>query len=186
MATLIAGLLLFFAAHSFTILREQRQKLVDRFGPNGYRALYSVVSLAGFVLIVMGYGDASRVDLWSPGPAMRMIAIVLMVPVFILFASSYLPGHIKQRVGNPQLIGLKTWAFAHLLANGDVASVLLFGSFLTWAVADLIAVKRQGRSAAVAQPKIAADVGAVVIGLAVFALIYFKLHVYLSGMPLTG
>jgi uncharacterized membrane protein len=94
------------------------------------------------------------------------------------------PGYIKARVKNPMLMALKTWALAHLLSNGDLASILLFGAFLTFGVVDLIAVKRTGRSAVVADPKAVFDAVAVVAGLGIYALIVFWAHVYIAGVPL--
>jgi len=186
MTLLVIGLAAFFAAHSFTMMRGARERLVARLGALPYRGLHSAISLAGFVAIVVGYGDAPRIDLWVPPGWLRPVAMVLMLPVFVLLVSAYLPGNIKARVGNPMLIALKTWAFAHLLVNGDVASLLLFGSFLAWAVVDLIAVKRSGRSAVVKEPRAVYDAIAIAIGLIVYGLIVARLHVYLAGVPLTA
>jgi uncharacterized membrane protein len=184
MTLLVIGLAVFFAAHSFTMLRTARERLVARLGVLPYRGLHSLISLAGFIAIVIGYGDAPRIDLWLPPGWLRPVAMVLMLPVFVLLAAAYLPGNIKARVGNPMLIALKTWAFAHLLVNGDLASLLLFGSFLIWAVADLIAVKRSGRSAVVTAPRAVYDIVALVIGLIVYGLVVVRLHAYLAGVPL--
>lgn len=184
MQTLFLGLVIFFAAHTFTMFRGARQSLVDRIGVLPYRGLYSVVSLGGFVLIVMGYGDAAKVALWNPPAIMRPIALALMLPALIILMSTYMPGNIKAKLKNPMLIALKTWAFAHLLVNGDLPSMLLFGSFLAWAVIDLIAVKRTERGAVVAEPKVMFDVIAVVAGIGVYLLIVRVLHVHISGVAL--
>lgn len=186
MTLLITGLVAFFAIHSFSMFRDARQRLVDRLGALPYRGLYSVLSLGAFVLLVMGYGDAPRIELWTPPPLMRPLAMTLMLAAMILLGSMYLPGHIKAKTKNPMLLAVKTWAFAHLLANGDLASVLLFGSFLAWSVVDLIAVKRSGRSAMVADPKAVFDVVAVVVGAGLWALIVLWAHPYISGMPLVA
>ena len=186
MTMLVAGLAIFFAAHTFTMFRGARQSLLDRLGAMPYRGLYSLVALGGFILIVMGYGDATRIELWAPPAWMRHLTMLLMLPVFVMFAAAYLSGHIKARLKNPMLIALKTWAFAHLLVNGDLASVLLFGTFLAWAVIDLIAVKRSGRGSVVAEPRIAFDIAALVIGLGIYALIVAYAHIYLAGVPLTA
>ena len=186
MTLLVIGLAVFFAAHSFTMLRGARERLIAHLGMLPYRGLHSLISLAGFVAIVIGYGDAPRFELWGPPGWLRPVAMVLMLPVFVLLTSAYLPGHIKARVGNPMLIALKTWAFAHLLVNGDLASLLLFGSFLAWAVIDLIAVKRSGRSSSVARPRALYDAIAVVVGLVVYGLVVARLHVYLAGVPLVA
>lgn len=184
MFELIAGLALFFAAHSFTMFRDARQALVDRLGPLAYRGLYSVVSLIGFVLIVRGYGHAPIVDVWVPPPALRHLTMLLMLPVFVLLAAAYLPGNIKARIRNPMLMALKTWALAHLLINGDLRSLLLFGAFLAWGVVDLIAVKRSGRSPVVARPRVVFDVVAVVVGLALYGGFVMGLHQQLIGVPI--
>ena len=184
MSMFITGLILFFAAHGLTMFRDARARLVARLGPLPYRGLFSLVSLAGFVLIVVGFGHAPRVEVWAPPPLLRHVTMLLMLPVFVLLASAYLPGHIKARIKNPMLMALKTWALAHLLVNGDAASMLLFGSFLCYGVVDLIAVKHSGRSPVVAAPRALFDVIAVVVGLGVYALFVGWAHSVLIGVPL--
>lgn len=184
MLELTAGLALFFAAHTFSMFRAARASLVARLGALPYRGLFSLVSLAGFVLIVHGYGQAPRIDVWLPPAALRPVSMLLMLPVFVLLAAAYVPGHIKARLGNPMLMALKTWALAHLLVNGDVASVLLFSAFLAFGVVDLIAVKRTARSAVVAQPRALFDVLAVVVGLIVYGGFVMGLHRALIGVPI--
>lgn len=186
MLLFITGLVLFFAAHTFTMFRGARGRLVARLGEMPYKGLYSIVSITGFVMLVVGYGDMPLVALWTPPAWMRTVAMVLMLPVFVILVAAYLPGHLKARLGNPMLIALKTWAFAHLLANGDLASVLLFGSFLAWAVVDLIAVKRTGRSSTVAAPRAVYDGVAVAAGLGIYAAIVLWLHPYLGGVALVA
>ena len=184
MQTLVAGLVIFFAAHAFAMCRPQRDRLVARLGPLAYRGVFSLVSLAGFVLIVKGYAHAPVITVWTPPAWMRHVTMTLMLPVFVLFAAAYVPGHIKARVKNPMLMGLKTWATAHLLANGHLAAMLLFASFLVFGVVDLVAVKRSGRSPVVAAPRAVFDVIAVVAGLGVYALFVVWAHAHLIGRPL--
>lgn len=184
MLLLIAGLVLFFGAHTFTMCRPARARALERLGEGPYKGLYSLVAISGVVLIVMGFGRAPFVELWTPPAWGRVVAMVLMVPVFVLFVAANVPGNIKARLGNPLLIATKTWAFAHLLANGDLASALLFGTFLAWAVVDLIAVKRTGRSAVVAAPRAGFDVLAVFVGLGLYAGILLWWHPWLSGVAL--
>ena len=184
MTLLVFGLVIFFAAHSFTMFRDLRQVLVDRIGALPYRGLYSLLSLGGFVLIIIGFGDAPRIELWAPPTWMRYVTILLMLPALVMVIAANMPGYIKAKLKNPMLIGLKTWAFAHLLSNGDLASMLLFGTFLVWAVIDLIAVKRSGRSAVVAQPRAMFDGIALIIGLGVYAVLFAYAHVYIAGLPL--
>jgi uncharacterized membrane protein len=184
MTTLVLGLVVFFAAHSFSMARGARAALIGRIGALPYRLLFSLVSLAGFVAIVIGFGDAPRVAVWAPPGWMRHLTMLLMLPVFVLLVAANVPGNIKARVGNPMLIAVKTWALAHLLVNGDLASLLLFGSFLAWSVVDLIAVKRGGRSSTVANPRGMFDAIAIAVGLVIYGLVLTRWHVYLAGVPL--
>lgn len=186
MTLFVIGLILFFAAHSFSMLRARREALVLKLGAIPYRLLHSVISLAGFALIVIGYGDAPRIELWAPPAFMRHLTMLLMLPVFVFLSAAYMPGHIKARLGNPMLMALKTWALAHLLVNGDLASMLLFGSFLAWGVVDLIAVKRSGRSSVVARPRALYDLVAVALGLAIYVATVLWLHGALIGVPLVA
>lgn len=184
MLELTAGLVVFFAAHTFSMFRDARAALVARLGALPYRGLYSLVSLVGFVLIVHGYAHAPRINVWLPPIALRHVTMLLMVPVFVLLTAAYVPGHIKARVGNPMLMALKTWALAHLLVNGDMASMLLFSAFLAFAVVDLIAVKRSGRSAVVEAPRALFDVLAVAVGVLIYAGFVMGLHRALIGVPI--
>ncbi len=184
MLELTAGLVLFLAAHTFSMFRDARAALIERLGALPYRGLYSLISLAGFVLIVHGYAQAPTITMWSPPAGLRYLTMLLMLPVFVLLAAAYLPGHLKARLGNPMLMAIKIWALAHLLVNGDLASVLLFGAFLAFAVVDLMAVKRSGRSAVVAAPRALFDVLAVVLGLLVYTAFVMGLHAALIGVPI--
>ena len=184
MAVLVAGLIIFFAPHVFTMFRGARGRAMDKLGEGPYKGLYSVISLLGFALLVIGYADAPKIGIWAPPMWMQHMTMFLMLPVFILVIAAQLPGHIKAKVKNPLLMATKTWALAHLLINGDLASIALFSAFLIFGVVDLIAVKRTGRISVVAEPKAAYDVVAVVGGLGIYALIVFWAHVYIAGVPL--
>ncbi len=187
MFELIAGLAVFFAAHTFTLLRDVRGALVARLGALPYRGLYSLISLFGFVLIVHGYGQAPRIDVWLPPSALRHLTALLMLPVFVLLAAAYVPGYIKAKLRNPMLLALTSWALAHLLSNGDLASMLLFVSFLLYAVVDLIAVQHSGRGAQVRAPRGLFDVLALVIGLLIYGGFVMGGHQILMGVPvITG
>ena len=166
------------------MFRGARAGLVDKLGAGRYKGLYSVISLIGLVVLVIGYANAPRIGIWVPPLWMQHLTMLLMLPVFTLAVAANVPGHIKAKVKNPLLMATKTWALAHLLINGDVASMLLFGAFLTFGVVDLIAVKRTGRSSVVAEPKAIFDVVAVVVGLGIYALIVLWAHVYIAGVPL--
>ncbi|MBB4015853.1 putative membrane protein [Chelatococcus caeni] len=187
MTLLIIGLAIFFAAHVFTMYRGPRAAAVARLGEGGYKALYSLASLIGLVLIVWGFGRyraEGYIPLWEPPLWGRHLALALMWPVFVLLVAAYAPGAIKRKVRHPMLAAVKIWALAHLLANGDLGSLLLFGSFLAWAVADRIAVKRRpGSDAAVPAGSLRNDVVAVVAGTIVYVAFLFWLHPLLIGVP---
>jgi len=190
MTTLILGLLLFLGAHSISIINDPwRNRMQARLGEIGWKGLYGVISIIGFVLIVQGYG-AARLDpvvIYSPPTALRHVAMLLLVPVFPLLLSTYLPGRIKSAVKHPMLVATKLWAFAHLLANGNLADVLLFGGFLAWAVADRISLKRRNpRPLHTAPAGKLNDVIAVVGGLVLYVGFVMWLHVWLIGVSPIG
>lgn len=189
MIVLILGLVLFLGAHSTRILAPGwRAGTIARIGDKRWRGVYTLVSLIGLVLIIWGYG-LTRLDpiiVWSPPVWTRHLALLLMVPVFVLFAAANLPGRIRAAVQHPMLAGTKIWAFAHLIANGTLADILLFGSFLAWAVADRISVGRRPREApahgADRPPSMRNDVIAVVSGLALYLAFLLFLHRWLIGV----
>ena len=150
MAYLLAGLIIFLAVHSVRIVADDwRTKTLKNVGEGAYKGIYSVLSVAGFALIIYGFGVAREtpVVLWTPPVAMRHAASLLTLIAFILLAATYVPRNaIKARVHHPMVLGVKFWALAHLLANGQLAQVLLFGSFLAWAVLDFIASQRRDRA----------------------------------------
>lgn len=186
MALLIVGLILFFGAHSLAIVAPAwRQRMIDGGGEGRIKGLVSVISLAGFVLLVWGYGAARPVTpvLYTPPMGLKHFSLLLMLPVFPLLVSTYLPGRIKAAVKHPMLTAVKTWSLAHLLSNGTLADVLLFGSFLAWAVVDRISIKRRGGKPAPAAGTIVNDVIAVVVGLGLYVAFIFGLHQWLFGVP---
>ena len=145
MALLIGGLALFIVVHLVPTRPSLRAGLVGRLGPGPYKGLFSLVSAAGLVLIVFGYGHMQGLgranpQLWVPPPWTKHVVFLLMIPAMILLVAAYVPSRIRSVVGHPMLTALMIWAFAHLLANGDLASVLLFGSLLGFAVYDRISV----------------------------------------------
>jgi uncharacterized membrane protein len=186
MSLLIAGLVIFLGVHSVSIFAPAwRDSMSARLGEQPWKILYSVASLIGFVLIVKGYALARQdpVFLYEPPFWMRHVSALLMLPVFPLLLATYFPGRIKAAVKHPMLTATKAWALAHLLANGTLADVLLFGGFLVWAVADRISVgKRTPRPAPAAPPSKLNDVIAVVGGLAIYALFVFWAHQRLFGV----
>ena len=184
---MVIGMLIFFGAHfSMALFRGARAAIIGRLGENGYKGAYSLLSLAGFVLIVIGWADADTRGLYYPPAFMRHIAFLLMLFSIILLVAAYAPaGRIAHAVKHPMLAGVKVWAFAHLLVNGEVRSVILFGAFLAFAVVDRIAVKRRNAPIRAAGP-VMNDIIAIVIGLAAYAAILFYLHPYIAGVPLVS
>ena len=188
MALMILGLVLFLGVHSIRIFADQwRSAQIARLGPHKWKGLYAAVSLAGFVLLIWGYGlaRAQPVVLYSPALWTRHLAAPLTLLAFILIAAAYVPGtRIKARIGHPMVAGVKAWALAHLLANGNLADVVLFGSFLVWAIADFIASRRRDRVAGTvyATGPVMRDVSAIVIGLVAWAVFAFWLHGPLIGV----
>jgi uncharacterized membrane protein len=184
MTLLIIGIIVFLGLHLLPTVSGSRQKLVTRLGENGYKMLFSLLSVAGFVLLVYGFAKAPVIQVWSPPGWTRWVAIVLMLPAFILLVAAYVPGRIKERLKHPFLVSIKTWAFAHLIANGDLASIILFGSFLAYAVYDRITLKGRKPTAIVevagsGPPR--NDVIAVVLGTSLYVVFLVWLHPLLIG-----
>lgn len=189
MAWLLLGLVLFLGVHSVSIVsRSGRDRLVQRLGEGPWKGLYSLIALAGFVLIVIGYGQAREapVLLYTLPTGFRHLAALLMLPVFVLLAAAYLPGRIQRTARHPMLLAVKLWALAHLLAQsatgGTLADVLLFAGFLAWAVADRISIKRRGAATPQAQGSTMNDAIAVVVGLGVYGLFAAWAHAWLFGV----
>jgi uncharacterized membrane protein len=186
MFILILGLVLFLGIHSSKMLFPAvREKVVASRGLNAWKGIYSLVSFAGLILIIWGYA-LYRPDspvLWNPPVWTRHIALLLMALSFIILVSSQLPaGRIRQAAKHPMLLAVKIWALAHLLANGDLASLLLFGCFLAWAVWDRIAAKRRGDPLPVAGSSMMPDILSVVIGLAFYVVFVLWAHEWLFGV----
>jgi uncharacterized membrane protein len=190
MKILIIGLIIFIAVHSVAIFNDPwRRRMIARIGELPWKALYSVVAIIGFVLIVWGFGLArqSPVMLYEPPVWLRHVTLVLMVPVFPLLLAAYLPGRIQTTLKHPMLDATKLWAFAHLLANGSYADVALFGSFLVWAVADRISLKHRSEPSVPRLPRTRFnDVIAVLLGLALYVVFALWLHEWLFGVSPFG
>ena len=188
---LIIGLVLFLGIHTLTTLRAARAAAIARLGEGGYKILYLVVSLAGIALIVWGFGvyrTTGWIDVWYPPKAMRHLALALMLPAVIMVVASYIRGRIYTTLKHPMLAGVKLWAFAHLLANGDLGSIILFGSVLAWAVYDRISLKRRADAGAPPIPVGGPlnDVIAVIVGLVVYLALVFAFHPLVIGVPVVG
>jgi uncharacterized membrane protein len=185
---LVIGILLFIGLHSTSIVAEGwRNRVVARIGLGSWQTVYSILSLVGLVLIIRGYA-AARADpviLYTPALWMRHSAMLLMMFVFPLLLATYLPGRIKTAFKHPTLVAVKTWAVAHLLANGGLHDVILFGALLAWAVVDRISYKyRAPRSPRAFPPSRWNDAITIVGGLALYAIFLRGGHEWLTGVPL--
>lgn len=189
---LIVGLVLFLGMHSSNLLAPGlRAGALSRIGVLPWKGLYALVSLAGFALLVIGYGEARMQPtwLWVSPVWTRHLAALLMLPALILLVAAYVPGsRIKARLGHPMLLATKIWALAHLLANGAVHEVILFGSFLAWAVFGFIVLRKRDRASGKHYPLagISRDIAAVVLGVALWAGFSFYLHRMLFGVAPFG
>lgn len=188
---LIAGLVLFLGVHVLTTLRDRRAALIARLGESGYKILYALISFAGIGLIAWGfsiYRATGWINVWYPPVAMRHIALALMLPAVVLVVASYIRGRIYSTVKHPMLAGVKLWALLHLLANGDLGSIILFGSVLAWAVYDRISLKRRADPGAPPIPVGGPgnDLIAVAVGVVVYAALAFAFHPLVIGVPVIG
>src|SRR6188474_1305618 len=188
---LILGLILFFGVHTLTTQRKLRAQVVAATGEGGYKIGYSLVSALGLALIVWGfakYRATGWIDVWQPPAAMKHIAVALMLPAVILVVASYIRGRIYTTLKHPMLTGIKLWAAAHLLANGDLGSIILFGAFLAWAVYDRISLK--SRSDAGAPPIPVGGPGndliAIAVGIVAYLALAFAFHPIVIGVPVVG
>ncbi|TPG11585.1 NnrU family protein [Rhodanobacter glycinis] len=188
MTTLILGLLIFLGIHSLRIFaNDWRNRQQARLGELPWKGLYSLASIIGFVLIVWGFGLARQhpVLLYVPPLALRHLNALFTLAAFVLVAAAYVPrNHLKAKFGHPMLLGVKVWAFGHLLATGMLRDVVLFGAFLLWAVVLFIVSRRRDRGTGTVYPAgtLTGDVLAVVIGVAAWAAFAFWLHLWLIGV----
>ena len=188
---MILGLVLFLGAHTLTTQRELRARLVASMGEGGYKAGYALVSLVGLALIVWGfahYRATGWIEVWSPPTALKHLNTALMLPAVILVVAAYIRGRIYTAVKHPMLSGVKLWAFGHLLANGDLGGIILFGSFLGWAVFDRISLKRRADAGGPPIPVggITNDLIAVAVGIVAYLALAFAFHPVVIGVPVIG
>lgn len=187
MAILIAGILLFLGVHCLSMFRGVRARLVERFGLKAYKSACSLATIVGFALIVWGfsrYRAEGLIVLWTPPTWGRHLALALMPFAFIALACSRpAPSKLRGLLRHPMLVAIKIWALAHLLANGDLGGLILFGSFVAYAVADRISVKRRGDAGATGTREFTRfDAASALVGIAAYALMLF-LHPILIGVP---
>jgi uncharacterized membrane protein len=187
---LVIGLVLFLGMHATSMSRSGRASLIARFGEGGFKAVYSLVSLIGLGLIVWGFGAyraAGMIPLWNPPTWTRHLVVLLMLPVLPLLFSAYAQGFVKARLKHPMILAVKIWALGHLLANGDLGSVLLFGGFLLWSVIGFANMRRRPVDDSKAfVPNPGQDAAAVLGGLIVYGLMIGFLHRWLVGVGVFG
>jgi uncharacterized membrane protein len=188
---MILGLVLFFGVHTLTTRRELRARLIASTGEGSYKIGYALASAAGLALIVWGfarYRATGWIDVWYPPTALKHITVALMLPAVIMVVASYIRGRIYTTLKHPMLTGIKLWAATHLLANGDLGSILLFGSFLGWAVFDRISLKHRTDSGAPPIPVGGPgnDLIAVAVGLVAYLALAFAFHPVVIGVPVVG
>jgi uncharacterized membrane protein len=188
---MIAGLVVFLGAHTLTTQRELRARAVASLGEGTYKIVYSLISALGLALIVWGfarYRATGWIDVWTPPVAMKHITVALMLPAVIMVVASYIRGRIYTTLKHPMLTGVKLWAAAHLLANGDLGAIILFGSFLAWAVFDRISLKRRSDAGAPPIPVGGAtnDLIAIAVGVIAYLALAFAFHPAVIGVPVFG
>ncbi|MFT3778672.1 MAG: NnrU family protein [Ottowia sp.] len=192
MTVLILGLVLFLGAHSVRIFADGwRTRTIARIGEKAWKGLYSLVSLAGFALIVWGFSLARQqpVLLWSPPMGLKHLNALFTLLAFVFLAAAYVPrNQIKARLHHPMVLGVKLWAFGHLLSTGTLAGVVLFGAFLLWAVLDFRAARQRDRALGTVYPSgtLAGTLGAVVVGVVAWAAFAFWLHAAWIGIAPLG
>ena len=192
MMYLIAGLVLFLGVHSTRVFaNDWRSRTLARIGEKPFKGVYALLSIAGFALLLWGYGQArlQGVMLWNPPTATRHIAALLMLLSFVLLAATYVPGNqIKAKLHHPMVLGTKVWALAHLLANGSLANTVLFGSFLVWSVVLFAASRKRDRREQIVYPAGTAGMTVVTVaaGIAAWAVFAFWLHRVLIGVSPFG
>jgi uncharacterized membrane protein len=188
LAILILGLAIFVIPHVFVTRREARAAAIAGYGEGPYKIVFSLLAIVGVVLMGWGfarYRAAGMIPLWSPPDLMRHITVALTWPAIILIVAAYIPGNIKLKLKHPMLSGVKLWALAHLLSNGDLGSIILFGGILAWAVFDRISLKRRTDAGAPPIPVggWGKDVAAVLVGTLLFFVLGYWFHPSVIGVP---
>lgn len=188
---MILGLILFLGVHTLTTQRKLRARVITSTGEGGYKIGYALASFAGLALIIWGFAQyraAGMWPIWNPPTALRHLSVALMLPAVILVVASYIRGRIYTTLKHPMLTGIKLWAAAHLLANGDLGSIVLFGSFLAWAVYDRISLKHRSDAGAPPIPVGGPgnDLIAIVVGVVAYLALAFAFHPVVIGVPVVG
>jgi uncharacterized membrane protein len=191
LSVMILGLVLFLGVHLVSTQRDLRAQLIARSSESVYKLGYALLSAAGLALIIWGFADyraTGWIDVWTPPHAMKHITVALMLPAVILVVAAYIRGRIYTTVKHPMLTAVKLWAAAHLLSNGDLGSIILFGSFLAWAVIDRISLKRRSDPGAPPIPVGGPgnDLIAVAVGVVAYLALGFAFHPVVIGVPVFG
>lgn len=191
LSVLILGLLIFLATHVFVTMRGARLAAIARLGNGGYQAVQGIVSTIGLALIVWGFAhyraDGGWIDIWNPPAFTRHITVLLMLFSVIMLVAVFFPSHIKAKLKYPMLTSVKTWSLAHLISNGDLGSILLFGTMLGWAVFARIAAKRRADEVMPIAPKgYTNDIIVVLLGIVVYFALGFVFHPVVIGVPVFG
>jgi uncharacterized membrane protein len=188
---MILGLALFLGGHTFVSFRTERAAAVARLGEGPYKGLFALLALVGIILIVYGFADyraAGPIPVWSPPTWTRHLAAALVWPAVILVTAAYIRGDIESKLKHPMLAGVKLWAVAHLIANGDLGGIILFGSILAWAVYDRITLKRRTDPGSPPIPNGGRrnDIIAVVVGTILYLVLGLWFHPYVIGLTVFG
>ncbi|MFD2231034.1 NnrU family protein [Alkalimarinus sediminis] len=183
MELLIIGLSTFFLVHLLPSTPTLRSTLVGKLGELPYKAVFSVISLIGFALIVWGKAEAEFIPVWQPPVMLAVVTKLMMLPAMVLLIAAYLPSNIKKHIRHPMLLGVFLWAVGHLLINGDMASILLFGGFLSFAVIDMASANARGAALQVDTKPLWNDVLVLILGGGAYALLGI-FHQSLFGVPI--
>ena len=191
LSVMILGLILFLGVHTLTTQRAARARVIASMGEGGYKIGYSLLSAAGLALIIWGYGNyraTGWINVWYPPVFLKHLTVALMLPAVIMVVASYIRGRIYTTLKHPMITGIKLWAAAHLLANGDLGSIILFGSFLAWAVFDRITLKRRTDAGGPPIPVGGAsnDLIAIAVGVIVYLALAFAFHPVVIGVSVVG
>jgi uncharacterized membrane protein len=191
LVSLVLGLVLFIGTHVFVTLRPQRAALIGAIGETKYKALFTILAIAGIALIAWGYGDyrdTEWIDVWNPPKWTRHVTVLLTWPAIICLTATYIPGDIKRTLKHPTLVAVKLWALAHLISNGDLGSIILFGSLLAWAVYDRITLKSRSDPGGPPIPVGGRrnDIIAVIVGTIFYLAIGLVFHPLAIGVPAFG
>ncbi len=180
---LIAGMVIFFGVHIFSTFRTTREKVIQRLGEKPYKAGYALLAVAGFILIVIGVGKSEPMTLWEPAEWGRYAAVWFMPFAFISLAAAFIPSNFQRFTAHPMLWGVTLWALLHLLANGDLTGLILFGGFGLYAVHAMSSQNARGARASQIKRPLLNDAAVVVAGLILYGL-FLKFHANLFGVPL--